>query len=194
MPRKDDTDAVWRYVRQSLAMARGYAWNNGYGWRGESCCAISTLALGAIIRTRRGERGELSIATDDPDDPKLACADHYLQTRMDLGQHGCGVAGIWRKREEVMIQTYDSLKRIALRGQPVPGRPVSAAPFAWISAWLDRKLREKPDRPLSMPTEEARQWAGQGIVDGIADFDANPDLDNQPAWLLALVRRLFMPQ
>jgi hypothetical protein len=195
MLNKNLADPIWYQVSAALAMARGYAWKNGYDWNGESCCAVSTLALGIVIRTRRGSRGEMTLGVDVPGASSLACADHYLQTRMDLSQYGRGIGGIFQAKEKVMIDGYDGLKRLALRLEAMPDRPGANVNFHRIGEWLDRKkLRESPDKPLSMPTEEGRQWARQGMIDGIADFNANPDSDYQPQWLQDWIHRYFKSQ
>ena len=136
----------------------------------------------------------MTLAAQPVDGATLACADHYLQTRMDMSQYGRGLGGIREAKEILLIEGYDGLKRLSLRLEAMPDMPRADINFHRVGQWIDGKLRESPGKPLSMPTEEARRWARQGMTDGVTDYNANPALDYQPKWLMDWIGRYFKPQ
>lgn len=198
----DPNDHAWVYVTKALDLGRSHAARNRYRFKGECCYVVAAIALGAVILTRRGitigtgpRKGEYLIPTTNPRDIALAYADHYLHMRGEAGR--LGPAGRWKL--ELQTKTYHSVKRGVARMRDIPEdkewvhvpgtkTDVRAAPVRGIGKVLDWMLRES-DQPLSTPTEESLYWGLQGITDGIADYEANPGIDNDPAWFRALQKQ-----
>jgi hypothetical protein len=194
----DSTDPTWRYITLALARGRAYSLKQGHLCAGDSCCFVSSLALGLVIMTRNGlpkwtkGDGGPTLATDNRRCIELAYADHYLNMRASTGMWGTpGYASNW-----IATQGYDLVKlgitsmqdmgRVKVPNLiPDPTDPTSVLPDAVRTAMfiramfgvsvgaagnrLEQMLRENPNVPLSAATEESIYWGNEGNFDGLAD-------------------------
>ena len=175
-------DPTWTHIISALDRASAYASRKRYRWSGQSCYLVSALALDLIMSTRHGRKvwldGLPTLPVPHPNDINLAYADHYLDMHKRLfGKFGPKRASALRAGAYL----YDEYKRVVIGMGNLPGGK-NAKPFdnfyKGVGKFLEYQSREDKSNPLSVPTKASEYWAVEGIKDGVTDFIANPDIDN----------------
>lgn len=193
IPRRTDIEKVRGYYLKAMHLAKLYAQKASkgtYKFRGDSCYVINQMALSAILLARHGKLKPHWIVPLDPgDDPNceaLAGADHYLDLRTRFSLHGAGY-GANIVGGALVTTGYDAVKLGTLGLELSPG-PVERA----LGGYIERKLREDDNRPLSAPSVLVEGAAYSGMLAGISDNWNNDTAkfkaDNSPAWFVELYK------